>query len=188
MTVGKSDPHYGAALEAVEKATAAVSGTNPVNGQPYAPGYAGLPTEITELQKRLVANSEEAQEVSYWLVADCNQGNQEIRIDCKAFAPRTAGTAERRQQTFQRRQPLGNRIKAPQQRHRSARGRCRLASRRCVATRRRGHISGRKPLLRLSALRTPSVGPKSRQRPGDLRPLDAQEQNHQGPPTDSGVV
>ncbi len=66
MTVGKSDPHYGAALEAVEKAAAAVSGTNPVNGQPYASGYAGLPSEISALQKRLVANSEEAREVSYW--------------------------------------------------------------------------------------------------------------------------
>ena len=36
MTVGKSDPHYGAALEAVRKASAAVGGTDPVSGQPYA--------------------------------------------------------------------------------------------------------------------------------------------------------
>jgi putative drug exporter of the RND superfamily len=66
MTVGKTDSHYGPALEAVEKATAAVSGTDPVSGQPYAAGYAGLPTELTELQKRLVIEYEEAHLVSFW--------------------------------------------------------------------------------------------------------------------------
>jgi RND superfamily putative drug exporter len=67
MTVGKSDSHYGAALEAVRKASAAVSGTDPVSGQPYAPGYAGLPTELTALQKRLVIDTEETYEVKRFL-------------------------------------------------------------------------------------------------------------------------
>ena len=62
--MGRSDPHYGPALEAVSKASAAVGGTNPISGQPYAPGYAGLPTELTELQKRLVVDYEETREVS----------------------------------------------------------------------------------------------------------------------------
>ena len=46
MTVGKSDPTTGRRWKRSETASAAVSGTNPVSGQPYAPGYAGLPTEM----------------------------------------------------------------------------------------------------------------------------------------------
>ena len=42
MTVGKTDPDYAAALEAVRMAPAAISGTDPVSGAPYAAGYAGL--------------------------------------------------------------------------------------------------------------------------------------------------
>ncbi len=67
MTVGKTDTHYGPALEAVRQASAAVSGTDPVNGQPYAPGYAGLPAELTELQGRLVKDSEESEQVTAFL-------------------------------------------------------------------------------------------------------------------------
>jgi RND superfamily putative drug exporter len=70
MTVGKSDPNYVPALEAVRNATGAVSGTNPVTGQPYAPGYAGLPTELTALQARLLDDAEEAQEVSRWISSE----------------------------------------------------------------------------------------------------------------------
>ncbi len=54
MTVGKTDPNYAAALEAVRRATAAVSGSDPIGGAPYAPGYAGLPTELTALQSTLL--------------------------------------------------------------------------------------------------------------------------------------
>jgi len=72
MTVGKSDAHYGAALNAVSKASGAVSGTDPVSGQPYAPGYAGLPTELTALQKRLLADAEEAREVTDYLETETN--------------------------------------------------------------------------------------------------------------------
>jgi RND superfamily putative drug exporter len=70
MTVGQSDAHYGPALEAVRQASAAVSGTDPVNGQPYAPEYAGLPTELTELQERLIVDAEETEAVTSWLVSE----------------------------------------------------------------------------------------------------------------------
>ncbi|HZO07387.1 MAG TPA: MMPL family transporter, partial [Solirubrobacterales bacterium] len=63
MTVGKTDPAYTAALEAVVKASAAVSGTDPVTGQPYAEGYAGLPAELTAVQAALLEEVEEADEV-----------------------------------------------------------------------------------------------------------------------------
>ena len=70
MTSGKSDPNYGPALEAVRSATAAISGTNPATGQPYAPEYAGLPAELTALQARLLDDAEEAQEVSRWISSE----------------------------------------------------------------------------------------------------------------------
>ncbi|HEY2715957.1 MAG TPA: MMPL family transporter [Solirubrobacterales bacterium] len=61
MTVGKSDPSYGPALEAVRQATAAVSGTDPTTGAPYAEGYAGLPAELTAMEERLTAAVEQAE-------------------------------------------------------------------------------------------------------------------------------
>jgi RND superfamily putative drug exporter len=70
MTTGKADPNYGPALEAVRNATAAVSGTNPATGQPYAPEYAGLPTELTALQTRLLDDAKQAQEVSRWISSE----------------------------------------------------------------------------------------------------------------------
>ncbi len=69
MTVGRSDPNYAAALEAVRKASAAVSGTDPVSGQPYAPGYAGLPAELAALDSRLVEDAEESRQVGSWLTS-----------------------------------------------------------------------------------------------------------------------
>jgi putative drug exporter of the RND superfamily len=69
MTVGKSDPEYAAALEAVRRALAAVSGVDPVSGAPYAPEYAGLPAELAALQSRLLEDAEEAKTVTDWLVS-----------------------------------------------------------------------------------------------------------------------
>jgi putative drug exporter of the RND superfamily len=69
MTVGKTDSNYAAALEAVRRALAAVSGTDPVNGQPYASDYTGLPAELTALQARLLEDAEEAEQVTAWLVS-----------------------------------------------------------------------------------------------------------------------
>lgn len=70
MTSGKSDPNYAAALEAVRKATAAVSGTDPASGQPYAPEYAGLPAELAGLQARLLEDADQAHEVSRWISSE----------------------------------------------------------------------------------------------------------------------
>jgi putative drug exporter of the RND superfamily len=68
MGVGKTDPAYPATLEAVRKALAAVSGADPLSGQPYAAGYSGLPAELTDLQKRLVEEHHEATETTYWII------------------------------------------------------------------------------------------------------------------------
>ncbi|HEX3734810.1 MAG TPA: MMPL family transporter [Solirubrobacterales bacterium] len=73
MTVGQTDPNYTAALEAVRRASAAVSGTNPADGQPYAAGYAGLPTELTALDERLLDDHEEAKQVTAWVVTTVQQ-------------------------------------------------------------------------------------------------------------------
>jgi RND superfamily putative drug exporter len=67
MTVGKTDPNYEAALQAVRRAAAAVSGTDPVSGAPFAPEYAGLPAELTALQGRLEADQHESREVTLLL-------------------------------------------------------------------------------------------------------------------------
>ncbi len=69
MTVGKTDPTYDEAFEAVRRALAAVSGGDPVTGQPYAEDYAGLPAELTALQTRLLEDAEEAEQVTAWLVS-----------------------------------------------------------------------------------------------------------------------
>ena len=67
MTTGKADPNYAATLEAVRRAGAAVSGTDPVSGAPYEAGYAGLPAELTALQAQLLKDVEESQKVTAWL-------------------------------------------------------------------------------------------------------------------------
>jgi putative drug exporter of the RND superfamily len=69
MTIGRGDPNFSAALDAARNALAAVSGTNPTSGAPYAPDYAGLPTELSALQARLIADAEEAKQVTDWLVS-----------------------------------------------------------------------------------------------------------------------
>jgi RND superfamily putative drug exporter len=73
MTVGKSDPEYTATLEAVRRASAAVSGTDPVTSAPYAENYAGLPAELTALDERLIEDHEEAKEVTLWVVSQANE-------------------------------------------------------------------------------------------------------------------
>lgn len=67
MTVGKGDPNYAAALEAVRRATGAVSGTDPVSGLPYAPEYTGLPAELEAQQARLLAALEDQKKATSWL-------------------------------------------------------------------------------------------------------------------------
>jgi RND superfamily putative drug exporter len=67
MTTGKADPNYAAALAAVSRALAAVSGTDPSSGAAYAAEYAGLPAELAALETRLLAEAEEAKLVTDWL-------------------------------------------------------------------------------------------------------------------------
>jgi RND superfamily putative drug exporter len=69
MTTGKTDPNFAAAFAAVRQALAAVSGTDPVSGAPYAAGYAGLPAELAALESRLRADAEEADQVVDWLAS-----------------------------------------------------------------------------------------------------------------------
>ena len=76
MTVGKSDPEYAAALEAVRKASAAVGGTDPVTGAPYAENYAGLPAELTALDERLLVDHHEAREITLWLITFKRQAEE----------------------------------------------------------------------------------------------------------------
>jgi RND superfamily putative drug exporter len=67
MTVGKEDPNYNAALEAVRRALAAVSGTDPIGGAPYAPEYTGLPAELEALQARLLEDLDNTEHTVDWL-------------------------------------------------------------------------------------------------------------------------
>jgi RND superfamily putative drug exporter len=69
MTTGKSDPNYDPALDAVRNATAAVSGTYPGSGEPFAPGYSGLPAELESLHTSMLENAAEAEEVTRWIVS-----------------------------------------------------------------------------------------------------------------------
>jgi putative drug exporter of the RND superfamily len=66
MTVGKTDPNYGPALDAVRKAAAAVTGVDPVTGTPYAAEYAGLPVELEALQARLLEDADNAKHAADW--------------------------------------------------------------------------------------------------------------------------
>jgi RND superfamily putative drug exporter len=76
MTVGKSDPNYAAALNAVRNATAAVSGKDPVTGAPYDPvpatpevePYTGLPAELLALNERLLEDHDQAKQITLWLI------------------------------------------------------------------------------------------------------------------------
>ena len=61
---------------AVRQATAAISGTNPATGQPYAVGYAGLPAELTALQERLRDDAEQAEQITSWLVTAISNLNR----------------------------------------------------------------------------------------------------------------
>jgi putative drug exporter of the RND superfamily len=106
MTVGKSDPNYGAALEAVRKAEAAVSGTDPLTGAPYDPDpstpeaepYAGLPAELVALDERLLDDHEQAKQITFWLIT--------IKNDLK----RLLGGAEKLTEGLERIHRAGNKL------------------------------------------------------------------------------
>jgi RND superfamily putative drug exporter len=75
MTVGKGDPNYAAALEAVRRALAATSGTDPIGGAPYDPDpstpevepYTGLPAELSALDERLIDDHEQAKKLTFYM-------------------------------------------------------------------------------------------------------------------------
>ena len=67
MTVGKTDPNYAAGARSRAQASAAVSGTDPVSGQPYAPEYTGLPAELTALQTRLLETPKKPRKSPRWI-------------------------------------------------------------------------------------------------------------------------
>jgi RND superfamily putative drug exporter len=67
MTVGKGDPNYGPSLDAVRRATAAVTGTDPVGNTPYAPEYSGLPAELEALNARLLEDLDNSKHAVDWL-------------------------------------------------------------------------------------------------------------------------
>jgi putative drug exporter of the RND superfamily len=62
-----TDPTAAAALESVQGATAAMTGTNPATGQPYAEGYAGLLAEIEGPQERLGEDAELNKQIGDYL-------------------------------------------------------------------------------------------------------------------------
>jgi putative drug exporter of the RND superfamily len=79
MTVGKTDPNYPALLSAVQQADAAVSGTDPLTGQPYSAGFTGLPTELSSLHDRLQADADEADNLLDWLNSSVKQLSTMVR-------------------------------------------------------------------------------------------------------------
>jgi len=80
MTSGKSDPNYGPTLAAVRRALAAVSGTEPGSGAPFAPGYAGLPAELNTLRENLLAYEHDAIEVNRWVNSTGHQIGQMAKV------------------------------------------------------------------------------------------------------------
>jgi RND superfamily putative drug exporter len=65
MTVGKTDPNYGAALDAVRSASTAA---------------APLPAELAALDQRLVEDADQAKQIKYWLESTLGQLRQLARI------------------------------------------------------------------------------------------------------------
>jgi RND superfamily putative drug exporter len=73
MSTGRSDPEYAPALEALGRASGALEGSDPLDGEPYASGYAGLPSGLSGLQTHLLSDFAEARQVSSWLSTSISQ-------------------------------------------------------------------------------------------------------------------
>jgi putative drug exporter of the RND superfamily len=67
MSAGRSDPEFATALAGAAEAGAALTGTDPRTGAPYASGYTGLAAELQGLQSRLLEDAAEARQVSFYL-------------------------------------------------------------------------------------------------------------------------
>jgi RND superfamily putative drug exporter len=98
MTSGQADPNYAPALAAVQRALAAVSGTDPVSGQPYAPGYLGLPAELVSLQAALAEDFEDSKKITVFLTSAIKE------------LKRTAAGAERLTEGLNKIKAGGNRL------------------------------------------------------------------------------
>ncbi len=61
------DPTAAAALESVQAALAAITGTDPATGAPYAENYAGLTSEIEALERRIGKDGKEAHKVAQYM-------------------------------------------------------------------------------------------------------------------------
>jgi putative drug exporter of the RND superfamily len=62
-----ADPAAAAALESVQGALAALTGTDPATGAPYEAGYPGLAAELEGLERRLGKDGEEAHKVATFI-------------------------------------------------------------------------------------------------------------------------
>jgi RND superfamily putative drug exporter len=67
------DPSAAAALESIEGALAAITGTDPATGQPYAENYAGLLAELEGLQERLGQDAELNQRTSSFIYSSVHE-------------------------------------------------------------------------------------------------------------------
>ncbi len=68
-----TDPTAAAALESVQAALAAITGTDPATGQPYAERYAGLPAELEALEERLGEDAELNKETTSYIASTVHE-------------------------------------------------------------------------------------------------------------------
>jgi RND superfamily putative drug exporter len=68
-----TDPAAAAALESVQGALGALTGTDPATGQPYSEGYAGLLAELEGLQARLGEDAELNKETSSFIYSTISE-------------------------------------------------------------------------------------------------------------------
>ena len=153
MTVGKSDPNYGPALEAVQKALGAAS---------------ELPPELAALQSSLVEDAEESKQVTDWLVSGV------------ALVKKMSKGAKRLSDGLQKLEGAGKKLAHGSARLARAAsglqdGVARLgAGATALASgigqlRRRRDGAGRKPRPRLRRVLSAAVGPAPRDRAGALQ-------------------
>jgi X-X-X-Leu-X-X-Gly heptad repeat protein len=73
MTAGKTDPNFVPLREAILRASAAVGGTDPATGAPYAAEYSGLPAELAALQSELLEDHKEAKTVTAYITSTIHE-------------------------------------------------------------------------------------------------------------------
>ena len=173
MTVGKGDPNY--ARRAGSRApapTAAVSGTDPVSGAPYAAGYAGLPAELEALQAGLLRRPRtNAKQVTVWLQSTLVQPEQAPRRRRSTSTTGLSRIAKGGEQARRRGRTAGDGVaQEPRRRPRPAQRRRRGAGRRDRTARRRRQGAGSGAWPKGSERSAPlQAGLQPSQRAGDRR-------------------